>query len=1717
MKKQLFSVLSFLMLCIGMTAQTNIANYTFASSMGTYVPITGASTFVTTWDNNISAAIPLGGTFTFGTATYTTCYISSNGFITFGGAPTGTNYTPMSTLGSATGAISAYGQDANSSEVAGATPAITYTNIGGATGEFVVQYADHANYFGRSTERLNFQIRLNLATGAINIVYGSWTAPSPAAGTSGITAHVGIRGNSTTWTSNVNSLNTLDVPAGTTCSWANAVTSNANNSSMLFSSSNPNIAPANGLTFTWAPPAVALAPVRTFSATTGITGTSANLAWTAPTGATQYDVQYRVPGTCAWTNFSGNPVLTNSVTLTGLTPSTVYQIRVKSSDGTNNAIWSHIPNTAGTGSGYSATGTFSTTSPACSGAPTAGTAVATSTSICSATNFTVNLTGSQTGVTGLTYQWYSSPDGVTYTAIPSATLISAVLTQTAATYYQNVVSCGASSSTSTPVQVMQNSFLGCYCTTTPGTVNGVDIITGVKLSNSLGTVFTNTSSSNGTTNFDTYNNTPVDLVRGTTNNTVSITYGTDGTQYGAAWIDFNRNGIYEASENIGLAASSAAGGATVNYTFTVPAGASLGNTRMRVRGGSDGAYTAGGACTSSSYGETEDYLVNIIIPPTCYVPTGLTTTNATTSSIDLSWTAPAMGTPVNYIFEIRTSGAAGSGTLGVVSTGTVVAPITSVTASGLSALTAYTVYIVSDCGAGDMSLWSAGKTFTTLANCPVPTAFNTSTVMATSATFTWVAGGSETAWDVYYGTQPLTAPTASTPATATTSVASYTASVLTQTTAYSAYVRANCGAGNTSVWTAVTNFTTPASCPATSSVAISAVTPTSAVATWTAGGAETSWYVKYSAPTMTAIAGPTPSYTMSGLTPSTNYSVQVKGICGAADSSLWTVVSTFMTPCLPPNVINPMGSTRCGTGTTTLSATADMGGSINWYTGPTGGTAVATGTLFTTPSISVTTNYYASAVGGLLTENVGKPAATNATGFLTTPDWGIQFSTTKQVLINSVTIYPVGTGSVTIAVVNASGTELMASPSMAVTGTGTNTPVVLNLGFNVPQGTGYRMVLKAYSGITDLIRESSGNTFPYTAASGALSVTAGWNGSASTSYYWFYNLNISTGCESARTMITASVTTAPALTFNAPAPVCGGSGIATLSVTSNMSDYDSYMWSPATGLYTDAAATMSYTPGTSASVVYVNSMNSGIMNYNVSANNTVSGCATSGSASVTILDAPTSITVAATPSTICAGSTVSLSATANAVGTTLLDEGFNGATNSWTTINNSTGGTPAAAAWTLRPSNYVLPGTTFTGTLVSNDNTQLYLTNSDQQGSGSKTRSILQSPAFSTMNMTTLTLNFYHFYKYWATGDSAVMVQVSTNGTSWTTIKDYKTAAVDAGSPNALASASLSLNSYTNNPTVYVRFNYNSTWGYGWAIDNVKVTGTSTNAYSYGWTSNPAGFTAATATATDMPMASTVYSVVITNTNTSCSNSGSVSVTVNAVPTVTASASSTSVCAGTSATLTAGGATNYTWTAGGNASTEVVTPGASSVYTVTGETSGCSNTATVSVDVTPIPTVMATASSTLVCSNFGESSVLTASTTATTYSWSNGDATMSTTVTPTSGTTYTLTVTEAGCSASTTIFIDAQICMAVNNLSALDNSISIYPNPTNGIVNIAISTELSGTTSVEIYDAIGKLVISEKLSKDVTTVNTSKLEDGMYMYKIINNNKAIKVGRMIKQ
>ncbi len=96
---------------------------------------------------------------------------------------------------------------------------------------------------------------------------------------------------------------------------------------------------------------------------------------------------------------------------------------------------------------------------------------------------------------------------------------------------------------------------------------------------------------------------------GTGTNTIVISAGFTNiayNEYWSVWIDYNQNGIFDTEEQIVSNLSNSS--ANRSFNFDVPATALPGNTRMRV---SMKYNTASTPCETFTYGEVEDYTVNI--------------------------------------------------------------------------------------------------------------------------------------------------------------------------------------------------------------------------------------------------------------------------------------------------------------------------------------------------------------------------------------------------------------------------------------------------------------------------------------------------------------------------------------------------------------------------------------------------------------------------------------------------------------------------------------------------------------------------------------------------------------------------------------------------------------------------------------------------------------------------------------------------------------------------------------------------------------------------------------------------------------------------------------------------------------------------------------------------------------------------------------------------
>lgn len=151
-----------------------------------------------------------------------------------------------------------------------------------------------------------------------------------------------------------------------------------------------------------------------------------------------------------------------------------------------------------------------------------------------------------------------------------------------------------------------------------------------------------------------------------------------------------------------------------------------------------------------------------------------------------------------------------------------------------------------------------------------------------------------------------------------------------------------------------------------------------------------------------------------------------------------------------------------------------------------------------------------------------------------------------------------------------------------------------------------------------------------------------YTGAAISTTTYFYVAEDNGTCESERVMVTATVGAAPVLTLSNDTTVCNNS-VATLSVTSLLSDYDAYTWTPVTDLFLDVTCATPYIAGAIASTVYVKSTTSGILSYTCNATNSVSQCSNVATINVTVL--PSTVTATASVTEFCLSGSSSISVT----------------------------------------------------------------------------------------------------------------------------------------------------------------------------------------------------------------------------------------------------------------------------------------------------------------------------------------------------------------------------------------------------------------------------------------------------------------------------------------
>jgi len=333
MKKITWIAIALLAFC---KVEAQVSQYQFQQLSGTYSEVTGTDLGVATGSSyalsmdDVVYPVDLPFPFSFNGANYSQCTVTSNGFITFGGAVPGTTlYTPLSGTTAYDGAISAWGRDINAAYIADVIAgSITWAVVGTAPNrEFVVQFKNYRPVNTTSTTAvpyINFQIRLAETTNVVNIVYG----PSGlAAGTanSASTMQIGLRGASNTDFNNRTN--------AVTEAFSASVAGSANNNTQAYSSVDalPGI-PTDGLQYKWTPQAC-FRPTNVLAG--DFTSSGATISWTAasPAPANGYDYYYSQSSTEPTTGTTASGSVNAGVVtvgLTGLPSATTHYVWVRS-------------------------------------------------------------------------------------------------------------------------------------------------------------------------------------------------------------------------------------------------------------------------------------------------------------------------------------------------------------------------------------------------------------------------------------------------------------------------------------------------------------------------------------------------------------------------------------------------------------------------------------------------------------------------------------------------------------------------------------------------------------------------------------------------------------------------------------------------------------------------------------------------------------------------------------------------------------------------------------------------------------------------------------------------------------------------------------------------------------------------------------------------------------------------------------------------------------------------------------------------------------------------------------------------------------------------------------------------------------------------------------------------------------------------------------------
>ena len=703
-------------------------------------------------------------------------------------------------------------------------------------------------------------------------------------------------------------------------------------------------------------------------------------------------------------------------------------------------------------------------------------------------------------------------------------------------------------------------------------------------------------------------------------------------------------------------------------------------------------------------------------------------------------------------------------------------------------------------------------------------------------------------------------------------------------------------------------------------------------------------------------------------------SFSVKLTANSACGADSVTVSNYIAVTAPSGPAVASVTPHCGS--TTFTLTANTPNNVAWYNAS--GTFLSSANPYTTPLLNSTQIFYVDDSVPAALDSVG-PATYTTLGaggiFTGTNQHYLTFDALSDFTLVSVVVDASTAGARTIQLINSGGTVIAtASPTIPV---GVST-VALN--FSVPRGTGYEL---SCSGTVNLYRNNAvpAGSYPFTKAN-IVSITG--NDVGTGYYYYFYDWKVrGAPCISARTAVTATVNPAVTAAAHVQTVACygGATGSDTAVVTGGTQAF-SYSWS------------------------------------NSQSGRVATGLI-AGTYTVTVTDANQ---CTATATSVITQPAAALSVIGTVTNPTCANP------NSGKVILIVTGGTSSYSyLWSTTPvqsrdTATNLAGGSYTVTVTdahSCTSTTSYTVTAASSGITLSTGSVNATCGGSNGTASVTVTSGAGTYTYaWSAGGSTTATNSNVPAGTYTV-----TVTSSVGGCSATASVQVSS---SGGPTLTPTF-ANTTCGLSNGSAHVVPTG-GTAPFTYSW-SNTATDSAITG------LAAGTYTVTVSDFHGCVSIS---SVTIAGSNAVALTPSSTATTCGlnngaASVSVANPSSPTYAWSNSGTGSSITGLPSGS--YTVTVTNGGCSTTATISVAASSPVTFSSSATATTCGLNNGAAAVSSVTNPNNpTYLWSNNATAAS--LTGLAAGSYTVTVTNGGCSASSAVSVSPSTGAAFTTSSA---------------------------------------------------------------------------------